>query len=139
VGRDVADDERALADYFDGWYADMVDLRSSTRCGCPQGTRCWTSPAAAAVHQATEHARRLGREAEFHVGGLGRTGLDEASVDAVLCVDAIQFADEPAAAYAELRRFLPAGGRVALTAGRRSTGTTSACRSGCGRWTWRQG
>ena len=35
--------------------------------------------------------------------------------DAVLCVDAIQFAPEPEAAYRELRRVLAPGGCVVLT------------------------
>jgi len=33
----------------------------------------------------------------------------------VLCTDAIQFPDDPAAAYREIRRVLKSGGRVALT------------------------
>lgn len=70
---------------------------------------------AEAVLQAREQARRLGRTADFLVGDLAATGLDEGSVDAVLCVDAIQFAAEPAAAYRELRRALAPGGRAVLT------------------------
>jgi SAM-dependent methyltransferase len=70
---------------------------------------------AEAVRQAREQARRLDRRADFRVGELARTGLDTGSVDAVLCVDAIQFAEEPAAAYSELLRILAPGGRVVLT------------------------
>jgi SAM-dependent methyltransferase len=70
---------------------------------------------AEAVRQAREHARRLGRAADFRVGDLAATGLDPGSVDGVLCVDAIQFAREPSAAYAELRRVLAPGGRAVLT------------------------
>ena len=70
---------------------------------------------AVAVRQATEQAARLGRDADFRVGRLDATGLDDGSVDAVMVVDAIQFADDPAAAYAELARVLRPGGRVALT------------------------
>jgi len=33
----------------------------------------------------------------------------------VLCIDAIQFAEQPDAAYREMRRFLAPGGRVVLT------------------------
>ena len=33
----------------------------------------------------------------------------------MLCTDAIQFPDEPASAYEEIRRVLKSGGRVALT------------------------
>ena len=36
-------------------------------------------------------------------------------LEAVLCTDAIQFPDEPAVAYEEIRRVLKPGGRVALT------------------------
>ena len=54
-------------------------------------------------------------DATFVVGDLAATGWPDASVDAVLCVDAIQFADEPIAAYREIRRVLVPGGRVALT------------------------
>lgn len=68
-----------------------------------------------AVRQADEHARRLGREADFRVGDLAATGLDDGSVDAVLCVDAVQFAEQQDAAYRELRRVLRPGGRVVLT------------------------
>ncbi len=70
---------------------------------------------AVAVRQAGEQATRLGRDADFRVGRLDATGLDDGSVDAVMVVDAIQFADDPAAAYAELARVLRPGGRVALT------------------------
>jgi SAM-dependent methyltransferase len=53
--------------------------------------------------------------ADFRVGELTATGLPDASVEAVLCTDAIQFPDEPAAAYDEIRRVLKPGGRVVLT------------------------
>jgi SAM-dependent methyltransferase len=68
-----------------------------------------------AVRQADEHARRLGQTADFRVGDLTATGLDPGSVDAVLCVDSIQFAEQQDAAYRELHRVLGAGGRVVLT------------------------
>jgi ubiquinone/menaquinone biosynthesis C-methylase UbiE len=55
------------------------------------------------------------RSASFRIGELTATGLPDASVDAVLCTDAIQFAGEPAVAYDEIRRVLKPGGRVALT------------------------
>jgi len=70
---------------------------------------------AEAVRQATASAAAVDVIAEFAVGDLAATGLRDRSVDAVLCVDAIQFADEPAAAYAELRRVLRPGGHVVLT------------------------
>lgn len=68
-----------------------------------------------AVTNARDQCELLGRTAQFLVGRLDDTGLDPASVDAVMCVDAVQFADPPAAAYAEIRRVLRKGGRVALT------------------------
>jgi SAM-dependent methyltransferase len=70
---------------------------------------------AEAVRQAREHAARLGATAEFRVGDLAATGLDTASADAVLCVDAIHFAPRPEAAYREIARILAAGGRAVLT------------------------
>jgi SAM-dependent methyltransferase len=54
-------------------------------------------------------------DASFRVGELTASGLPDASVDAVLCTDAIQFPDEPAVAYEEISRVLKPGGRVALT------------------------
>ena len=50
---------------------------------------------AEAVRQASEQARRLGRTADFRIGDLAATGLGDGSVNAVVCVDAIQFAEEP--------------------------------------------
>jgi len=70
---------------------------------------------AEALRQASELAQRLGRTADFRVGDLAATGLKAGSADGVLCVDAIHFAQQPAAAYQELRRLLVPGGRVVLT------------------------
>jgi SAM-dependent methyltransferase len=70
---------------------------------------------AEAVRQAGEQARRLGATADFRVGDLTATGLRPGSAAAVLCVDAIQFAPQPDAAYHEIRRILAPGGRVVLT------------------------
>jgi SAM-dependent methyltransferase len=155
------------AEYFDGWYADMVGspvkdeimqrhlglpahLLSTSLLGwegiaevaeavrlspgdtlldlaCGRGgygleiaARCQARLigvdfSAEAVQQARAHARRLGQQADFRRGDLAATGLPAASVDAVLCVDAIQFAQQPAAAYRELRRVLAPGGQVVLT------------------------
>ncbi len=71
---------------------------------------------AEALRQARELARQLGRAADFRVGDLAATGLNKGLADGVLCVDAIQFAGPPDAAYRELRRILAPGGRVVLTA-----------------------
>ena len=70
---------------------------------------------AEAVRQAQRQAELLGRTVDFRVGDLVATGLDDGSVQAVLCIDAIQFAVPPEAAYAELRRVLAPGGRAVLT------------------------
>ncbi len=71
---------------------------------------------AAALAQARGQAARLGVSgARFHVGDLTASGLPDACADAVLCTDAIQFPDDPSAAYREIRRVLKAGGRVGLT------------------------
>ena len=71
---------------------------------------------AQALTEAREQAVRMGvSNASFRVGELTATGLPEASVEAVLCTDAIQFPDAPASAYEEIRRVLKPGGRVALT------------------------
>jgi SAM-dependent methyltransferase len=70
---------------------------------------------AEAVRQAREQARRLGATADFRIGDLAATGLEAGSADAVLCVDAIQFAPQPAAAYGEIHRVLTPGGRAVLT------------------------
>jgi SAM-dependent methyltransferase len=156
-----------LAEYFDGWYADMVgspvkdeiqqrhlglppDLLSTSLLGwdgiaevtaelrlSPGGTlvdlACGRGGygleiaartgarligidfSAEAVRQARENARQQGAVADFRVGDLAATGLDTGVADAVLCVDAIQFAPQPGAAYAEIYRVLSPGGRAALT------------------------
>jgi SAM-dependent methyltransferase len=71
---------------------------------------------AQALTEAREQAARMGvSDASFHVGELTAAGLPDASVEAVLCTDAIQFPDEPASAYDEIRRVLKPGGRVVLT------------------------
>ena len=71
---------------------------------------------AQALAEAGEQAARMGvSNASFRVGELTATGLPDASVEAVLCTDAIQFPDEPAIAYSEIRRVLKPGGRVVLT------------------------
>ncbi|MGH3201064.1 MAG: class I SAM-dependent methyltransferase [Streptosporangiaceae bacterium] len=71
---------------------------------------------AQALAEAREQAARMGvSNVSFRVGELTATGLPDAAVEAVLCTDAIQFPDEPAIAYQEIRRVLKPDGRVALT------------------------
>ncbi len=70
---------------------------------------------AEALRQAREQAARLGRAADFRLGDLTDTGLPGGGAQGVLCVDAIQFADPPDAAYREIRRVLAPAGRAVLT------------------------
>lgn len=70
--------------------------------------------AASAIQQATELATQFDVDADFRVGDLADTGLPDASVDAVMCVDGIQFLPT-GASFAEMRRVLVPGGRVAIT------------------------
>lgn len=68
---------------------------------------------------AIDQARILARQfdsvaAEFRLGDLAGTALPDESVDAVVCVDAIQF-QATAETFGEMRRVLRPGGRVALT------------------------
>ena len=53
--------------------------------------------------------------AGFVVGTLEASGLDSGIADAIVCIDAFQFAGDAAVAAAEVRRLLKPGGRVALT------------------------
>jgi SAM-dependent methyltransferase len=71
---------------------------------------------AQALAEAREQASRLDvPDATFRTGSLTATGLPDASAEAVLCTDSIQFPDEPAIAYDEIRRVLKPAGRVTLT------------------------
>ena len=71
---------------------------------------------AQALAEAREQAARMGvSNASFRTGELTATGLPDAGVEGVLCTDAIQFPDEPASAYDEIRRVLKPGGGVVLT------------------------
>ncbi|WP_410573593.1 class I SAM-dependent methyltransferase [Amycolatopsis sp. cmx-4-61] len=72
---------------------------------------------AVAIEQAHRRARELGlaERAGFRVGELTGTGLGAASVDAVLVVDSLQFAEPKPAALRECRRVLRPGGRVVVT------------------------
>jgi SAM-dependent methyltransferase len=69
-----------------------------------------------AVRQAGQQASLRNRDdAEFRTGDLTASGLPDRSVNAVLCTDSIQFPEDAAAAYRELRRVLVPGGRAVLT------------------------
>lgn len=65
---------------------------------------------------ALERARqKAGTDAGFRVGSLTATGLPDAVATAVVCIDAMQFADPYSDGIAECRRILAPGGRVAVT------------------------
>lgn len=72
---------------------------------------------AVAIGQARRRAPALGLadRAGFLVGELTGTGVRTASVDAVLIVDSIQFAEPKLDALRECRRVLRPGGRVVIT------------------------
>lgn len=71
-----------------------------------------------AVERASERARALAMSdtAVFRQGTFEATALDEASVDAVMTVDALQYAPSKAAALAEIARIVRPGGRFAMVA-----------------------
>ena len=71
--------------------------------------------AEAPLVDARARAQALGVAAEFRRGEFEATGLDDASVDAVMSVDALLFTPDKAAALRELRRVLRPGGRLVLT------------------------
>ncbi|HEY5394333.1 MAG TPA: class I SAM-dependent methyltransferase [Trebonia sp.] len=91
-----------------GWYGLEIAARAGARL-------IGVDFSAEAVRQAADQAGRLDRDAEFRTGELTASGLPDGSVNAVLCTDSIQFPEQPADAYRELRRVLVPGGRAALT------------------------
>ena len=68
-----------------------------------------------AVRQADHYADSLGRDARFVVADIAATGLPTASVDGVMCIDAVHIASEPADVFGELRRVLRPGGRAVVS------------------------
>lgn len=70
---------------------------------------------AVAISQATRRAAELGIPAEFQVGQLTATGLGTASADAVMIVDAYQFAEPQLDALRECLRVLRPGERLVIT------------------------
>jgi ubiquinone/menaquinone biosynthesis C-methylase UbiE len=60
-------------------------------------------------------AMGLGERAEFCEGSFLETGLATGSVDGVISVDALLFADDKAAAIREFRRVVRPGGRLVFT------------------------
>jgi ubiquinone/menaquinone biosynthesis C-methylase UbiE len=72
---------------------------------------------AVAVQQATERAGLFGLadRARFVIGDLAATGLADGAADAVVSIDSLHFAADPAAAAREAWRLLRPGGRLVLT------------------------
>ena len=68
-----------------------------------------------ALVAARDRAAAMGSRATFRRGEFEATGLEDASVDAVMSVDALLFTPSKAAALVELRRVLRSGGRLVLT------------------------
>ena len=71
-----------------------------------------------AVEQATVRAAQLGLsdQARFVVGAFADTGLDPESAGGVMSEDALQYAPDKRAAFAEAKRVLRPGGRMVFTA-----------------------
>jgi SAM-dependent methyltransferase len=65
-----------------------------------------------ALARAKAHAPAV--TAEFRIGTFDATGFDDASVDAIMSVDALQYAPDKRAALAEFARILKPGGRIAF-------------------------
>jgi SAM-dependent methyltransferase len=62
------------------------------------------------------HDSEPGRVVCFAASDFTAIGLRDGSVDAVVCVDSVQFSDPPVAALRECLRILAPGGRLAVTA-----------------------
>lgn len=73
---------------------------------------------AVAVERAADNAAGLGLAAlaSFRQGSFERTGLDQASADAAMSVDALQYAPNKARALAEMARVLRLGGILGFVA-----------------------
>ena len=73
-------------------------------------------PAEPGLATARRRARAIGLadRAEFRSGTFERTGLGDGTVDAVMTIDAFQYAPDKRAALAELARILRPGGRLAI-------------------------
>jgi SAM-dependent methyltransferase len=73
------------------------------------------APPALDAARARAAALGLAGVAEFRAGSFADTGLPAASVHAVMCVDALVFAEDKRAAAVEFARIVRPGGRVMLT------------------------
>jgi ubiquinone/menaquinone biosynthesis C-methylase UbiE len=75
-------------------------------------------PSPAGLDRARRRAADVGLadRARFAVGTFAHTGLPDASADAVMTIEAFQYAPDKRAALAELHRILEPGGRLAIVA-----------------------
>ncbi len=92
-----------------------------------------------AIRQARKCADALGRNARFVVADIAATGLPAASVDGVMCIDAIHIVAEPSGVFAELRRVLRPGGCAVVTCWEARDRDSDAlpewaCRVDCAAW-----
>jgi ubiquinone/menaquinone biosynthesis C-methylase UbiE len=73
-------------------------------------------PASTGLAAASQRASAVGLEdrAQFLPGTFGRTGLADGAADAVMTIEAFQYAPDKRAAAAEFFRILKPGGRVAI-------------------------
>jgi len=71
--------------------------------------------AESALVAARERASALGSKATFRRGEFESTGLPDASVDAIMSIDAMLFTPSKEAAFRELRRILRPRGRLVMT------------------------
>jgi SAM-dependent methyltransferase len=73
---------------------------------------------AVGVALAAERAAQLGlaERSQFAVGSFAQTGLDDASADGISSEDALQYAPDKRAAFAEAARVLRAGARLVFSA-----------------------
>jgi SAM-dependent methyltransferase len=70
-----------------------------------------------AVAEATARVPHFGvANASYSVGDLADTGLRDVSIDAAVCADAVFFASDRVAVFAEMARVLVPGGRFMFTA-----------------------
>ena len=119
------DELRAMAKHLaldeDGLLVDLA-------CGAG-GPGLWTAsqagasligidPSATGLAEARRRAERVGFAARAHYerGTFATTGLDDGAADGVLSVDAIQYASDKLAVFAEAHRILRPGGRLAFSA-----------------------
>jgi SAM-dependent methyltransferase len=90
-----------------GYGLEVADRASASLIGIDFSTE--------AIRQARRYAVALDRQARFVVADIAASGLPDASVDGVMCIDTMPFVDDPAAVFAEMRRVLRSGGRAVIT------------------------